>query len=113
MGHSDSQEGFKFYHDTASAMLIISDNKTVSGRIGSATFENAALKKNFGPPNMTGIAWIVDVGPVGTIHPADPLPQKEVQFWLPPAGETMDAELRYTQNGAQFPMAGMVFRKSE
>ena len=60
-------------------------------------------------PNMTGIAWIVDVRTSWNRSSADPLPQRKFSSSYPPA-ETMDVELKLsTETVAQFPMAGMVF----
>lgn len=36
---------------------------------------------------------------------------KEVQLWLAPIRGTMNAELRFTEKGAKFPMADFKFRK--
>ena len=43
----------------------------------------------------------------------DPLESKKVEFWIGPQRKNMDAELRYTQVEAHFPMAGIIFIKEE
>lgn len=105
---------FEFTKDSAAFSLNIHEDKTADGTIGSATFKNAVIQKNGGNPERTGIIYIVQCGEVGKIFPRDPLDSKEVEIWLSPiAGDSMEAELRYTKGWAAFPMAGMVFRKTE
>jgi hypothetical protein len=103
---------FEFVSDSAIVTLQIHSNKTVSGTIGSAIFENGTIELNAGNPDYTGIAYIVKCGKTGRFYEKDPLDSKEIEIWLSPInGRTMEAEIRYTENGAKFPMASIVFTK--
>jgi len=102
---------FIFTSDSVIISLIIKSDNTADGFIGSAEFENGIIKKNWGNPEKTGIAFKIECGPVGKIFESDPLENKEVELWLGPLNGNIDAELRYTQGGAHFPMSGMIFTK--
>jgi hypothetical protein len=67
-------EGFQFYTDTAGIDMQIAADKTVSGHIGLAAFNNGVIKKNAGNPERTGVAYIIACGTIGAIYPCDPLP---------------------------------------
>jgi hypothetical protein len=103
--------GYQFTSDSVTIKIIINENKTVSGTIGMTAFENVSLKKNSGNPKITGISYIVRCGKIGKIFTNDPLDLKEVELWLSPIKENMNAELRYTEGLAVFPMAGFNFIK--
>jgi hypothetical protein len=109
------QEPFKFTSDTAIITLLINTNKTASGSVGTAAFENVVLKKNQSLPWETGVEYIVECGTIGKIFSRDPLEAKEVEIWIGPIDEkgNINAELRYTQGSAVFPMAGMVLSKEQ
>ena len=101
-----------FTSDTTSITIIINSDHSVSGTIGTASFAKGVIIKNRGNPETTGCAQIIKCGSIGTIFPDDPLSSKNVQLWLAPMeGNRIDTELRYTQGGAQFPMAGMILMK--
>jgi len=101
-----------FISDTASITIVINSDHSVRGTIGATSFEDGVIKKNRGNPETTGCAQIIKCGSIGTIFPDDPLSSKNVQLWLAPMeGNRIDTELRYTQGGAQFPMAGMILMK--
>ncbi|MEI6576003.1 MAG: hypothetical protein WCO63_07495 [Bacteroidota bacterium] len=105
---------FNFYQDSATVTIQIKSDKTVSGSIGSAEFKTGKLKKNWGlPSSWTGVSYVVVCGSIGKIYTNDPLSDKEVEIWLSPATSSgeMAAELRYTENKAQFPMADLKFKK--
>jgi hypothetical protein len=104
---------FQFTTDSAVISIKIDDDKTVAGFIGSAEFKKGKLKKNYGAPNVTGVAYIIECGSIGKIFPHDPMEAKEVEIWLGPINEngTIKAELRYTEGMEAFPMAGMIFYK--
>ena len=107
---------FKFTADTAAVCLKINSDKTVSGNIGTAAVVNGKLKKNWGlPSSHTGVAYIVECGSIGKISDADPVAAKEVELWLSPlnGNNRMNAELRFTEHGAVFPMADLKFTKME
>lgn len=107
-------EPFRFFPDSAYVKIQINDDKTVNGNIGLAEFTNARLKKNATLPWETGIEYIIECGSIGKIFENDPLDSKEVEIWLSPLkGNIINGELRYTQGGAQFPMAGLLFMKME
>jgi hypothetical protein len=103
--------GYQFTSDSAIVIIKIFDNKTVSGSVGDALFENAVLIKNSGNPKITGVSFVVRCGKIGKIFPNDPLDSKEVEIWLSPVKNSMNAELRYTEGLAVFPMAGLEFVK--
>ena len=102
---------FEFISDSAAVSIKINENKTVSGSIGMANFENGILEKNSGNPEKTGIAYIVKCGKIGKIFEKDPLASKEIEIWLCPIKTNMEAEIRYTEKGSKFPMAGVVFEE--
>ena len=103
-----------FTSDTASITIKINSDHSVTGKIGTATFENGIIKKNRGNPETKGCAQVIKCGSIGTIFPDDPISNKEVQLWLAPMeGNRIDTELRYTQGMAQFPMAGMLLMKDD
>ena len=53
-------------------------------------------------------------GTIGKIFPDDPLNTKEVELYLGPLeGNRIDTELRFTEGGAHFPMAGMLLMKDD
>lgn len=105
---------FQFISDTATVKLRIDDDNIAAGYIGSAKFENARIKINGGNPERTGIAYIIECGSIGRIFDSDPLDNKEVEIWLGPLkGNIIDAELRYTEGWAYFPMAGMIFARKD
>ncbi len=104
---------FYFTTDSASVSIKINSDKTVSGSIGLANFENGILEKNSGNPKKTGIAYIIQCGKIGKIFEKDPLDSKEVEIWLSQINETMEAEIRYTERHALFPMAGIIFVKEK
>ena len=102
---------FEFTSDSASVAIRINSDNTASGNIGSASFVNARIKKNFGNPEKKGIAIKIECGSIAKIFENDPLENKEVEIWLGPAKGNIDAELRYTQGGSHFPMAGLSFTR--
>ena len=102
---------FEFTKDTASILMNVSKEGMVSGHIGQAKFEGKC-RKNSGNPEKTGIAYIVKCGRIGKIFDQDPLDDKEVEIWLSPVRGQMGGELRFTEGGAKFPMAGMVFNRN-
>lgn len=110
----DDQGEYHFITDTASATLQIFSDNNASGTIGSASFSNVDVKKNFGNPEKKGLAYKVKCGDITKIFPDDPLSLKEIQIWLTPVkDEMMEGELRYTEGNAHFPMAGLMFHKVE
>jgi hypothetical protein len=104
---------YEFISDSAVISFTISDDNTVSGSIGDAAFKDGTIRKNWGNPEKTGLAHIIECGSIGKIFENDPLENKEVELWLAPLRENIDAELRYTQRCAQFPMAGIRFTKED
>ena len=102
---------YQFTADSARLSLEIRDDRKVSGRIGLAEFQDGLLERNTGNPNITGVAYIVKCGRIGKIFENDPLESKEVEIWLSPVQEKMQAELRYTEGLAVFPMGELTFTK--
>lgn len=62
---------FIFTSDSVIATLTIDSNKTASGTIGLSEFKNARIIKNAGNADKTGIAYIIECGPIGKIFPND------------------------------------------
>jgi len=101
-------DGFSFTKDSAVFSLTIDKNKTASGVIGATSFNNAPINPNKPNTDFSGISYIIKCGEIGKIFPGDPLPKKEVELWLMPVkGSALEAELRYTEGMAVFPMAGI------
>jgi len=101
-----------FTSDTAIIYIKINSDKSVSGTIGAASFENGVIVKNRGNPETTGCAQVIKCGSIGKIFPDDPMPAKEVQLWLAPMEDNrIETELRYTEGMNQFPMAGFLLVK--
>ena len=69
------------------------------------------LRKILATPKKRGLLLKIKCGSVGEIFENDPLENKEVELWLGPIKGNIDAELRYTQGGSHFPMAGMLFTR--
>jgi len=104
---------FEFTPDSAIVELSIRADKTVSGFIGSASFENGRIRKNKGNSSVTGIAYIIECGKIGKIFNRDPLDYKEVELWISPIEDVMKAELRFTEGMAVFPMGEIVLTKKK
>ena len=104
---------FEFITDTGVISFTVFPDKTVSGTIGTAVFESAEIKKNLGPAWVTGVGYTIKCGAVSQIFERDPLESKEVEIWLSPMREnqTIEAELRFTEGGAHFPMSGFDLKK--
>ena len=109
------RSGYQFTSDVVKVSFKINADKTVSGSIGNTDFPDGSLRKNWGlPPSVTGVSYIIKCGTIGKIFPRDPLGSKEVEIWLSPLKNDLQlkAELRFTENMAAFPMAGIVFTKA-
>ena len=76
-----------------------------------AEFKNGIIKKNWGNPEKKGVSYKIKCGSIGKIFEGDPLDNKEVEIWVGPLNGTLDSELRYTEGGYHFPMAGMILAK--
>lgn len=106
---------FEFHSDSNLVCeLLIDDQFLASGRIGQATFEKARVRDNgFLPDRMTGVHCIVEIELQDPIFPGDPLTQKKVELWVAPVTDNLEAELRYTEKGAHFPMGTFQFFKRD
>ncbi|MBS4056342.1 MAG: hypothetical protein KGZ82_03375 [Bacteroidales bacterium] len=102
---------FQFIADTVEISFTIDSNKEVSGSIGQARFATGQLRRNKGNPAVTGVAYIIECGNIGKIFDDDPLENKEVELWLGPSGNYIEAELRFTEGWAVFPMGNLLLRK--
>jgi len=105
---------FIFTSDSADVYIKINNDKTITGFIGTAEITNGKMQKSWGlPSSVTGVSFTVACGSVGKIFNNDPLAHKQVELWLSPLKDnnTMEAELRYTENSADFPMATLLFKK--
>ncbi len=105
---------FQFTTDTAVISIKIKSDKIVSGFIGSTEIVNGKLKKNWGlPSSYTGVSYIIECGSIGRIFNSDPVNRKEVEIWISPIkdNEVLEAELRFIENKAVFPMASLLFHK--
>jgi hypothetical protein len=101
----------RFISDSANIQLIIKNDKTASGSIGSATFENGKILKNFTLWD-TGISFVIECDTIGKIFQNDPVEAKLVEIWLGPMNENgkIKAELRLG-GGSVFPMADLLFKR--
>ena len=108
-------EPYCFTSDYAIVKIEINADKTVSGQIGLAEFTNARLEKNYGLPWVKVVSpkYIIKCGSIGKIFDDDHLDQKEVEIWFAPidTNNISKSHLLYTQGGAQFPMAQLLFMK--
>lgn len=111
----EKSEPFRFTSEFAIVKIKINADKTVSGQIGLAEFKNARLEKNYGLPwaKVVSPVYIIKCGSIGKIFSNVPLGQKKVEIWFAPINSdgNSDSGLRYTQGGAQFPMAHLLFMK--
>lgn len=105
---------FEFTKGSGDITMNIRDDHTASGIIGNAVFNDVKVIRKRGNPKITGVAYIIECGQITEIFNDDPSPLKEVELWLGPThDETMSANLRFTQKGAQFPMAHPKFTKTK
>ncbi len=107
-------DGWTFDSDTVLIRLLIKDDFSVEGNVGDAEMVNGQLKAIWmflNSPEKGAIPYAIQCNLAGKIFPGDPLDSKEVQFWLGLFQEPFNAELRYTERGAQFPMGGMNFNR--
>ncbi len=104
---------FVFTKGEADFSMTIHEDKTVSGHIGNAKFENAKLVSNGGiwPVKWSGIIYTVDCGEVGKIFDKDPMEKKKLSVWICPISKegTMEVEIRY----GSFPMGGFITTKTK
>lgn len=105
------KEGYRFTSDSVVLTLVIGGDKRANGKIGLAEFQHGTIERNHGNPDKTGVAYIVKCGRIGKIFNDDPLESKEVELWLSPLKGNLEAELRYTEGFAVFPMGQLVFEK--
>jgi len=102
---------FDFHNGQGQLYLEINDS-TANGIIGMSTFSNAPIIKNSGDPQRNGIAYIVRCDSIGKIFESDPLEQKQVSLELGPLLDNqMKTGLRYTQDGAMFPMSSFYLKR--
>lgn len=104
---------FNFISDTTTIEITINYDKSAKGKIGNSFFENGKILKNNGDPEKTKVAYIIKCKTYGNYFEKDPLTSKTVEIWLAPINEQgiMEAELRYTEGGAKFPMGDLKFIK--
>ena len=102
----------RFISDSAIIKLIIKNDKTASGSIGLAKFENGKIIKNSTFLWDTGISFIIECDTIGKIFQNDPVEAKLVEIWLGPMSENgnIKAELRLG-GWSVFPMADLLFKK--
>jgi hypothetical protein len=105
----------KFISDSAIITVKINSDKTASGFIGQAEFDSGMLKKNAEHFLFweTGVAYIIECGPIGKIFDSDPLLTKDVEIWLGPLNESGEMRSSLRIGGSVFPMAGMLFKKMD
>lgn len=108
------QGQYVFFSDTLSLSLEINSEKQVSGYIGTERFNQGTIRKNIGlPPNISGVAYVVECGSLGKLFESDPISKKSLELWIEPMKEKnkMTAELRYKDGEESFPMAEIYFTK--
>lgn len=103
---------FEFHKDSVVIEFTINEEKTASGKIGDASFEGVIKTNWILPVEMTGVAFTIECPTNGPLFENDPLPAKDLELWAGPVGDSLVAELRYTENGAHFPMGEFVFTRS-
>jgi hypothetical protein len=108
-----SRMKFEFHKDSIIIEFTIKEDKTARGTIGGASFEGAVKTNWILPVEMTGVAFTIKCPTRGPLFENDPLPAKYLELWVGPMGDTLVAELRYTENGAHFPMGEFVFTRKE
>ena len=106
---------FRFTKGEGIVRIIIHEDKTVSGTIGGAYFEDGELLTNWLlPTDMTGVGYTIKLELKGSIFSGDPMDEKVTELWSSPLNERKDSlemELRYTKGMQQFPMAFLAFKK--
>jgi hypothetical protein len=114
---SKSFGSYQFTSDSVAVSLTIHDNNTVSGNIGNAMFSHVPIQENTHfPIAETAVCCVVQCGQIGKIFASDPLERKEVELWLIPSASDsrlLEAELRYTEGLAVFPMASIMLSKRD
>ncbi len=104
---------FEFITGKGIITFTINQDQTVDGQIGMAKFEDATFVKNWGKPGADRIDISIQCGYISEIFKGDPLSNKEVEIWMGPIEDRSDAELRYTEGMADFPMASFVLEKTD
>ena len=104
---------YQFIKGEALYSFTIHPDKSVSGQIGNATFNDGFITTNWLlPTRITGVSLGIDFDLEGKIFASDPLEQKVTELWMGPIQDgQVEAELRYTKGMQQFPMAHIKFRK--
>jgi hypothetical protein len=97
--------------DSAIVVININSNKTASGAIGFARFENAEIKLNSGDPNFSGATYLVTCKKLGKIFDSDPLDSKDIEIWLSPISGRIEAQLRLVEGKKIYPMADLRLHK--
>jgi hypothetical protein len=113
---SKSFGSYQFTSDSVAVSLTIHDDNTESGNIGNALLSHVPIKENNPLPGaQTTVCCIVKCGEIGKIFATDPLNKKEVELWLIPTPDKnkLEAELRYTEGLAVFPMASIMLSKRD
>ncbi|MEY1640427.1 hypothetical protein [Tenuifilum osseticum] len=110
---SKSGGNWQFTSDSCTITLIIKDDYTADGKIGLTEFKDGKIKTNWLLPiKLTGQAYKIKCGSIGRIFEDDPLEEKKVELWLGPIKQdSINVDLRYTEGGAQFPMAHSKLKK--
>ena len=116
LGHWESQETeinvreeigfmqFEFTPGKGAIEIDFHEDNSITGSIGMSQFNNGVLQ-------LTNI-FMVKCDSLGKIFPEDPLPSKQVSLWLFDITEdSINVELRFTENGQKFPMAGFILYK--
>lgn len=109
-----NKDKYNFTQDSAIVKLNFNNNNTINGFIGNAPINNATiwLNSKILPSSVTGVKYILTCDKIGKIYDLDPINSKEIEIWISPIDtelKTFEAELRYTEKLAVFPMAGLKF----
>lgn len=102
---------FEFIDGTGIISLTVREDETVDGHIGTADFQGAPLDQRSGVYGSQVNRIRIMCDSIGEIFPGDPLENKEVEIWMDLAAGSSDAELRFTEGMANFPMASMTLTK--
>ncbi len=104
---------FEFFDGKGVVTLTINQDQTVDGHIGRANFENAPFTKTLGKFGSDQIDIRIKCGYISEIFIGDPVSRKEVEIFMGLNEESSDADLRYSEGMANFPMASFELTKRD
>lgn len=102
---------YHFIKSNTLLVLHVNANKTVSGSIGNAKFNDAQVFKNKVASSISGISFIIRCGEIGQINDEDSPNLKTIELWVKPIQEKrmFTAEIRLIDGWDTFPMGEATF----